>query len=219
LAEPELTNVIVKAFAHVARPYILQWFPEPNSCIAACRITVEVLARFGIHSWPLSVRMKAEVKERSVACGLGLTPEELAKAKANPKHRRFGSRSRGWPGHLIVATEHHWIIDPTFDTVFAAFRQLGYNVQERSIMLAVNTETEPDPLGFAMNADFSLDDGNKLDVLYLSSPDEDYRQAPAWETDHLQPVIRQICEAICRLGGAPVIRPASTTAGQTQSPD
>lgn len=160
--------------------------------------------------------MKAVVPEHNVALGLGLLPEELARAQRNPKHRRFGTRTKGWSGHLIVGTEHNWLIDPTFDTAFVAFRQMGYDCSEQETIMAVQCDKEIDPLGFHMEGHFGLDDGNQLEVTYLSSPDEEYRNAPAWETDHLQILIRQICEAICRMANAPVITPTGRAEAQTR---
>lgn len=204
---PELIDAVVKAYAEVARPLILRWFPEPNSCIAASRATIEVLDCFGIRAWPLSVRMKVEVKEAHVGFGMGLLPEEQSRAERNPNHSRFSTRSKGWPGHLIVGTENNWLIDPTFDTVFRGFRKLGYDSGYSNMILAVPAGKEVDPLGFAMTGEYVLNDGNTLEVTYLSSPNEDYRKAPAWETDHLQILIGQIIQGIVEL-----VRPVTRSA-------
>jgi hypothetical protein len=145
---PELIDAVVKAYAEVARPLILRWFPEPNSCIAATRATVEVLDCFGIRAWPLSVRMKALVPERNIAFGSGLLPHERTRAELLPGFTgRFSTRTKGWDGHLIVGTENHWLIDPTFDTVFHAFRKLGYDCGQRDMILAMPAGREAEGAG------------------------------------------------------------------------
>jgi hypothetical protein len=58
-----------------------------------------------------------------------------------------------------------------------------------------------------MPGEYRLDDGNTLELTYLSSPDEDYRKAPAWETDHLQILISQTIQAIVEL-----VRPVKRSA-------
>jgi hypothetical protein len=217
LPSPEVIDVIVRAYAHVARPYILRWFPERNNCIAACRATIEALDSFGIHAWPLSVRMQAKVKERKLGFGMGLLPEEAARARKKAGARTYSPFRRGWPGHLIVGTENHWLIDPTFDTTFDAFRMLGYDCGEQNYVMAVQWHEDINPLAFSMDASFGLNDGHTLEVKYLSSPNEDYRDAPAWETDHLQPLIWQLGRAIIDLARAPVITPTEPAAAQAQS--
>ena len=191
---PARTAAIVQAYAAIARPYILQFFPAPNSCISACRTTIEVLELFGVRAWALPCRMKAELPALHLAYASGLNDRDLAIARRRlqGRMRSVGRDPETWQGHLAVATEHHWFLDPTFDSIFWGLAHCGYQAHEEPQIFCAPTGSELDPEAFGLDFQATLGNGDLLEVRYYASSNHGYREQPAWETDHLQYLIHRI---------------------------
>ena len=178
-------NEIIQRFAYVARPVILSYFPS-NSCIASTRIAIEVLARFGVEADALAVGMIVEVKALSLAYVSGFAVRHLATI--------LRLDSAPWDGHLVaIATvgESRYLVDASFDQV---------SMPEQGLQIApfVFVAPLPDPTlltgTIGMILTLVSDTGQKISVRYSPIPNQTFRDAPAWETDHLQPAIATICK-------------------------
>jgi hypothetical protein len=195
---PEKIEWIVTSYAQVARPIFRQFYPARNSCVAAVRTTIEVFEALGLHSWPLSVRMKVEPVGKKVAYASGLLPEEKARViRANKLHKWKGGEDRHtWNGHLVLQTEGHWFLDPTFDMAFEGLRQAGYPNDIDHFILLAKLEGELDPLGFHLESIWDIGNGDKLNVEYLASDNNAYRHEPAWEPDGMDLMAQFIIRAM-----------------------
>jgi hypothetical protein len=182
---------IVSAYEQVARRIMLPLY-GPASCIAATRITCEVLELYGIRTYALPVKVVVECKALNLARAVGFKPGEL-KARQIRDLRRG---QRGWNGHLIAVAESdqgNFLIDGSFD-------QFGvdgvFAIEPHALVIPLGTMRDPLPL----SGDLETSAGDLLNVRYLPLDDDSYRTAPAWETDHLAMAINMIVAAVEKHG-------------------
>lgn len=176
---------IVQCYAETARPVILQFFPR-NSCVASCRITMEVLRRFGIRGQVVPVSMIVEAKAFELAFVTGGVDLK------NRAHEVRSSRN-GWEGHCIVIAGGY-LIDPSFDQC---------DMSDRGVAVPLYILVSPfasriKPRSFQAELKLVTDSGVTLDVRYVPLSDWSFLGAPAWETDHIEPAIRMITEKMRR---------------------
>lgn len=189
----------IRAYAAIARPMILHYFPEPNACIAACRTTLECLKRFGVRSRVEAVELVVTVPDLELSYVSGLSVE--SKQRAIDKSKELLSvenATDAWDGHVVVIADGYWLIDPTFDAPFAAMYQAG-KLKERlePAVSFVKTESPMRDAGWYMKIGVGFSDGTMVDVQYNSRPEyRSFTKTPAWEIDHLQPLIHSICEGM-----------------------
>lgn len=184
---------ILEVFAEVARPMILQFFP-PNSCIAAARTTLECLKRFSVDAYAEPVRFVVKIEELNLAFTTGLSEDERRRAISDADSWfDAATRESGWNGHLIVlAVNRRYLVDPTFDQAFYQLTQAGKLIEPLEPLVLVLPLDEPatDRFGITFGARFS--NGLNATVMYDSIADKSFLEAPAWERDHLQPLIYSI---------------------------
>jgi hypothetical protein len=171
---------IVRRYASVARPVILEFFP-PNSCIAASRITIEVLRRFGIKAQAVPVSMVVQSKSRDLAFVSGLDMKGRA-------HQIRPASKNAWNGHCIAIAGGH-LIDASFDQCDMADR--GVHIPPYILTVRIGDKVRLN--SFHAVLEMITDDGEALEVQYFPLNDWSFLQSPAWETDHLQPAIQLIC--------------------------
>lgn len=181
---------IVETYVRVARPLILSMFP-PNSCIASVRVTKECLEHLGIPVEPLAVKFVAQSKSLKLAYVSGLDPAELAQAEARAS--KFGKLDAAapWDGHLVAIAgsgSGRWLIDPCFDAMAA----------HPAISMAPEMLTAklPEGLTFGSLEGVVEISGHEFRIQYTASGRRDFEQTPAWETDHLEPLILVILGAM-----------------------
>lgn len=185
---PEQT---ITRYAAVARPLILQFFP-PNACIAASRITIECLGRFGIKAKAFPMKFAVESTKHQVRFTVGLDDKEKAEAAANAasSHSRMGLKA--WNGHVVVITKgkgNRYLIDASFDQ--ASMPAHGVPIKPHVLVVPIGKEIPPEDIFAELG--LVTDGGEDLNVKYIPLRDRSFLDAPAWETDHLQPVIAMIC--------------------------
>lgn len=163
---------------------------QRNHCIAAVRVAKECLEPLGFHVEPMPVKLIVQSEEHKVAYIIGASPEEQQRLsrRASSEHR---PSPNPWNGHLICLIDRRWILDPSFDQASAPDH--GMPIDE---MLLIDTDgcmVEPiDPLDLAIDADLTLNSGLRVKVTYQPTKDMSFLTAPAWETDHIEPLIRSI---------------------------
>jgi hypothetical protein len=187
---------IVRAFAITARPIILKYFP-PACCVAASRITVECLRRFGIRSEATQVKFVVHVKALNMAYVAGLDEDEREKARLKASDwidRVPDNLVAPWNGHVVVVTKKmpSFLIDPSFDQAVMP----GVRIPPYILAAPLGRAIRPCDVG----ADLQLktDDGLTLDVRYVPSSDRSFLDTPAWDRDHILPVADEICVAMRR---------------------
>lgn len=181
---------LVAQFTHIADPALEGL--ERRSCVAAVRIVQQCLEPFGLRVRPHTVKFIVEMPGRELTYVSGLTAEEEQDGKARAASWMEFTQEDSWKGHLIALVEDRILVDPTFDEAFLAFVDAGRLASyQRHGSLVM-------PLGKAVEENFELEmlgttnEGETLKVRYMSKPDERYLTAPAWELDHIQPLIDAI---------------------------
>lgn len=188
-------ELAIVRFAAVARPMILAFFP-PNSCIAASRIAVEVLQRFGVSAEAVPVSLIVEAKARALAFVSGV------KLKGGATELR-PSGPDSWAGHVVVIAsgfgKRRYLIDASFDQ--CSMPDHGVPVPPCVLVVPIE-QASIEPENIAAELALETDTGEMLHVMYWPLRDRSFVTAPAWETGHLQPVIELICEQMQERVGA-----------------
>jgi hypothetical protein len=184
----------VARFSEVAPAEIRRWFPTPNNCIAAVRITTEVFKALGFEARALPVRFVCVNDEAKLAYVSMPHDDEWEKAMRN--HSVLDERTGGWQGHLVAIVEGRWWIDPTW---CAAAVSMGIASEWEVLEFEFDVEAE----ALAAEMVLTLDGGPTLSVKYMPLDDHDYESAPAWELDHLEPAIGLILRRM--KGGGPQV--------------
>ncbi len=181
-----MSELAIQAFAAVARPLILKYFP-PACCIAATRVTIECLRRFGVTAKPKATVFCVSVPEKKLAYVSG--PEkyfDFANAASWTK-RGTSDGSDGYQGH-VVAFAGTTLIDAAFDQSLYA---LG--MWEKFVLVQ---PADKWPGTFDAQIGAVLTNGESCLIRYIALDDKSFLRAPAWELDHLQPLIAEVCSAM-----------------------
>jgi hypothetical protein len=191
-------QALIHAFAMVARPVILEYFP-PRSCIASTRIAIECLKAFGIEARPVPCEFYLHIPSLKLLYTSGGSAEvrEANKLVVLPT----ADGGTGWPGHLVAVADLFWI-DTAFDQGFASL--IGEGCLPAGEPSEINVIELPNPLGpeFDIAAAGEMEDGTEVKIRYLSMLDDSlrdsFRNCRAWETDHLQQAIGRIVRLMQR---------------------
>jgi len=195
LSRKSRPEAVIAVFAATARPVILRYFPR-NSCIASSRITIECLKIFGVPSHAVPVTLKVEVRAHKIMFVCGIDEETQARARQSAASYIALQRT-GWNGHLIVKAGRH-VIDPSFDQVLDVFASQGIQIETRPAVFVIPVGDARLVKSFAIDFVALTDDGAKIDGQYFGIEDYSFQQTPAWETDHLEPAIREITSGMKR---------------------
>lgn len=179
---------IVTTYAEIARPWTLSYFPERNSCIGVTRGTLEVFALLGLKAWPVSVRLqlKCPAWGYEICVGLNAADKERAR-KISKSFLSVGTKTKGYEGHLIIATEGGWLVDPTFDFALQLLGQVAPEPKppEEDFILAMHCGDDA-----KLDEHFVIEigaqiEGQECSAIYTTGTADEYKEAPGWETDHL----------------------------------
>lgn len=178
-------SLVVEAFAQVARPTILKFFP-PNSCVASTRIAMECFSRFGLRSEATASKLMVldVALERAYVSGFREEREDMeARALSFETLSEVGSYDR----HVVCLVERRWLVDASFDQASRA-----------GVRITPHVFTLEFPRDFVASGSLHLSvvaehEGVTLEVQYVTLPDRSFEATPAWETDHLQLPIALIC--------------------------
>lgn len=182
-------EILLELFTEIADPWIAQL--ENRSCVAAVRILQQCLETFGVKVEPRPVYFTIQIKSLEIGYMCGLRPDQV---KGQPKSWIPASPLRtgtGWNGHLVALVDKQFLVDPSFDAPFIEMQLAGkLPSYERSGTLVL-------PLGREIEHNFAADilgrvEELEVEVRYGSTADDSYLQAPAWELDHIQPLIDKV---------------------------
>ena len=197
MPQPKDEAAAVQCFAECARPPILRYLNR-RSCIASCRITIEVLKRFGIAAHPVPVRFVVCAPVYKIAFISGFSVEsqtELRRGAARYVDLAAGPKAGGgngtWNGHVAVVTANYFL-DPSFDQSLDALASNGLQLDPHPYIALAPL---PQPINRdALHLEFSLETANSifLTAQYNSISDYSFLETPAWELDHVEPVIEEI---------------------------
>lgn len=183
----------VARFVEVAPDEISRFFPKPNNCIAATRITEQVFEKFGVQVQPHPCRYICYAPSTEKAYVSAPHDEEWERRFAKA-HAAIDLRTGPeFQGHL-VAIAGRWLIDPAWG---AAGEFLGF--AERGV-LAFKLAPEFDRAEHLIYSELEFSNGLHVQITYEPLDDPTYQDAPAWELDHLEPAIGLIWR---RMNGAP----------------
>lgn len=170
-------TAVVDAFEAVARPEILKWFPA-NSCIASSRIAVECLGLFGVEAVGVAATLIARCG--TLAYVVGMNPREKARAKKQAGSFVERTSPNGIDGHVVAVVPGEWLIDASFDQV-----DVGFPINPAPLLIPLDGR-RADSLHVKGSVKIGLE---LVQIEYLTNPRRWFKLTPAWETDHLQPVI------------------------------
>ena len=188
-------QALIHAFAMVARPVILEYFP-PRSCITSTRIAIECLKAFGIEARPVPCEFYLHIPSLKLLYMSGVSAEDKARHRATANELielKTVDGSEGWPGHLVAVADLFWI-DASFDQAFFAFREAGkLDVgAEPSQINVLELPNTPGP-EFDLSERGETEDGHEVKIRYLSTGNDSFLKCQAWDTDDLQiPIFRII---------------------------
>lgn len=187
-------EAVVRAYAKVARPQILRFFPR-NSCVASTRTTIECLARFGLQGTGLACEFVVQGQKLAYVSGLRAGNEQAARAASGSF--TYLRSADPFDLHVVAIIEQpqglRWLIDASFDQA----RAVGLPVADEPFIVPLPRDV--DPCYLAVDATVQITADVQATVHYRGRPERDFEATPAWETDHLQPVIRMICRRMERL--------------------
>jgi hypothetical protein len=173
-------KTVLYAYCQVARK-IMRPFLGPNSCVAATRLTIDCLKRYGIVARPQPFKMALEIKDVKRAYTSGLTQEELESA-AGLIHCPWG---QGFKGHVCAIWEDV-LIDPSLDQANDA---LGVEFVPHRVMLWPIAGALPD--GFKLEMSVTSDDGMPAKLTYVTSEDYSFLESEAWN-DAALPILTDL---------------------------
>lgn len=112
------TTRILDLLCKVGRPTMLKEGLALDSCIATCRIALEVLRRFRIPANPIAVKLLA-LNAKANKFMLGGHEDWVA----TQKHGSYsigmghgqGPDSQKWDGHLVLIVQRQWLLDLSID--------------------------------------------------------------------------------------------------------
>lgn len=182
---------ILRALCDVGRPLMRKGGLGLDSCIASCRIGMDVLRRFGVHSAPLAVKAAAFnatghqfmldghpewVKERrdgAYALGAGYGP---------------GPRSDAWNGHLVLIVGSSHLLDLSADQL--ARPAHGIHVEAMVAALPKHGLFAPTDRIVAINPRGGA-------VVYEADPrNAAWRAAPDWNRERWSSLTDQVERAV-----------------------
>jgi hypothetical protein len=202
MASREQQQALVAALAATARAEILRDF-RADSCIVSTRIALEVLRRFGVGGYALSVRAmiaNAPFLERLKGGAAPPAGHEDALRWAAEDGAwliglGFGEAGPGrWPGHLVVIAERRWLVDLSLDQA---------SRPQRSIVLRPLVAVVGEPFLRGRKA-LEVPMGGSL-VRYEAVPrDRSYRNAPDWDDPRRwAPAVQRIVARLAAAGISP----------------
>ena len=110
------TDVVVDALCRVGRPIILR-YASPDSCIASCRIGMDVLRMFGIRSHPIAVKAAVFNQKGHEFMDSG-HPDWVRQGRDGAHSVGIGYGGpdpRKWDGHLVLLVRGRLLLDLSID--------------------------------------------------------------------------------------------------------
>ena len=174
---------IVETYKRIARPMMLNFLLNRQTCIASARITQEVMRTFGLHTRVIPVKLAVECQELKYAYVSGFDEAEQEHIKRTAANWR--NRGQGWQGHLVLRVAHRWLIDPSIDQIESP--EHGLTLGPSILVIPISPTFQIQRMHLEANA--ITDEGHKLRIQYFSMWDQAFRSTPAWEMDPITNLI------------------------------
>lgn len=191
---PQQHTRVIKAYAEVARPLISERFGSA-SCIAAARVTIDVMRHFGLRAEPVSVVARAS-NAQYWACRarVGGRPPESQK-EFERWHVQDGAyvaqvgnaTAPDGSGHVVAVVEAHTLIDGAIDQL----DRPRYNLRLPPILIA---QCQPD---FRQGATVMLGVYGGATVQYDAVEENDwFRRSEYWWSEDVAAVAADVVNRV-----------------------
>lgn len=184
---------VLRHFAKVAHGPILT-SQGRGACMAASRITIQVLRAFDFSVRPVSVKLSAGLIDGNKGVHLGFTPEELKAQGEQLPDQTFDEH--GWNGHLVVVAVDlngsRWLLDPSFDQVIFQLNGAGARVHWKPKVEFFRLKENDLSQGLLLESAFLTDCGQRFGVQYISTGDNSYQNEKNWNAASIQPIAESI---------------------------
>lgn len=169
---------VVRTLLREGRRHMLRHFVV-DSCIAAARITVEVLSRFGIASEAIPVRVRAITHPLAGRIATGSFQKPYRSGEYGIMIGADLGNPEKFPGHLVVVTARR-LIDLSLDQ--GSRPKVGLILEPSSFLLRPGW-----PQIFRTR---------HAVIAYERIADQSWRSAPDWNRDNSQDTIDYVCQKV-----------------------
>lgn len=194
-------NRIISTYASIARPIMLNWM-VPSSCIAATRLTIEVLQYFGLTVIPYATRFVVQAEAIQFAYISGIRGEEQEQMRAKSRNWTDIPVQVGWEGHVVCIAEGDCLIDSSFDQISTPDKGLVIppTILALDLGRAIELKSHEVELGLVN------DEGLKLKVIYQPLDDDSYQDSEAWNDAGLPLLALEIIKKMRKIASFPFPR-------------
>ena len=176
-----------------ARPWLNQIF-KPNTCIEQTRVLLEVIQRFGVRAEAVGTKLIVKCEAREYCFISGLDADELHSAMNTAK--RFILHGNDHDAtlnrrHVCALVDQRFLADSTLHQ--ASSEQFGVKIPAAITVIGpLAFPSDHRATGSDVTAEYALDDGARLAARWITTPDRDWLDDPAWEPSHLWRLIDRI---------------------------
>ena len=171
---------VIYAFVRLARPIMVRAIGR-QSCIASTRITIEVMARFGIVAEPAPCKLIAQCDALKLVYLSGFSGKEKREMSRKAKSfttRRHNPHDRGWCGHVVAVIENRIWLDASLDQIHSP--EHGFEIPHEMLVVLLDPKIPvPDT---ALEAVVDVGE-HRVKIHYRPSGDFSFCDTPAWEFD------------------------------------
>jgi hypothetical protein len=194
-------EAIINAYQKVARPILLRYLGERQTCVASTRITIETMRCLGLEAEPVAVQLVVQCPLLKYAYISGFSDKQrkhMARRNKKPIQTRGAG---GYNGHVIAAVAGQWLIDSSIDQIESP--EHGLLVAPTVLVMPLPEDREI--VLEAMRLDMSgfTDEGHRLEISYASHWDYSFVNSDAWEfCAAMKFVVAHIVAAMTEVAGA-----------------
>jgi hypothetical protein len=190
-------NQLLSTYARIAYPILRQELGLQR-CIAATRLTIEVLRGLGVTARAQSVTLSAGLTDQNVGVHLGRTVEQIQQDGLTVLPQEFDTQ--GWAGHLIAVIDSldgkAYLVDPSFDQVIEKLHPVvSFRWKPRIEIFRI---PQASALQCGVYVPGFTNCGQRFFAQYAAKKDKSYRKHPEWEAEKLQPLTERILTGMRR---------------------
>ncbi len=188
-------EAIVNAYQQVARPIILRYLGERQTCVASTRITIETMRCLGLEAEPVAVQLVVQCPLLKYAYISGFSDKERKRMARRNKKPIQNRGTGGYNGHVIAAVAGRWLIDSSIDQVESPAHGLLVAPTVLVMPLPEDQEIALDAMRLEMSG--FTDEGHRLEISYASHWDYSFVNSEAWKfCAVMQFVVAQVIAAM-----------------------
>jgi hypothetical protein len=172
-------ETIINAYQKVARPIMLRYIGDRQTCVASTRITIETMQCLGLDAEPVAVQLVAECPALKYAYISGFSAQERKQMARRNKRPIQNRGTGGYNGHVIAAVAGRWLVDASIDQIQSVEHGLCLGP---TVLVMPLPEDETISLK-AMRLEMTgiSDEGQRLKIQYCSHWDYSFVNSEAWE--------------------------------------